>query len=196
VEEATVTLDVRVGCGPKAVSRQFILAAGMPAAKGSLTARAPLVKAIARQPAPRLVVKAAPRGAGLAPPGEPLFPPPALAPDAPPADAAPLEELQKARTEAANAAAELAATRKELAAVLDVERRTQQTLIAADHQVRDAESQLARMRLLLKLIGGGLALVAAGLVWFEFDRVMFRMRTAGARPSQEPTLLPAGEMPG
>ena len=51
------------------------------------------------------------------------------------------------------------------------------------------------MRLLLQLVGAGLGLAAAGLAWFEVQRVMLRRRTVRARPAQEPSMVPGAEMP-
>lgn len=195
VNEPTVTVSVRVGCGAKAVTRKFVLSANLPTAKSPS-----LMKASTRavesdlappRPAPRPVVAMAP--------AEPLFPPaPAEAPPptamTPQPDPSLMEELRKARSDAATAVAQLASARKELAAVLDVERRTQQTLINAEHQVRDAKSEVAHMRLVLKLLGAGLLLGAAGLVWWEFQRAGLRLRLRKAQPPQEP-VLSSGEVP-
>ena len=205
VTEQPVTVAVRVGCGAKAVSRKFVLMTNMAAAKNPT-----IIKTAAKQPAPESTLKApAPESTvkpptpkpALATPGEPLFPPPVAeaAPPASPAlaaDGSLMEDLRKARTEAATAIAQLAATRKELAAVLDVERRTSQTLINADHQIRAAKSEAAHMRSVLQWVGGLLALGAAGLVWWEFQRVGFRLRK-GTReqPAQEPTIYPSNEVP-
>jgi hypothetical protein len=164
VNEQPVTVNVRVGCGAKAVTRKFVLAAAMPAAR-------PVAKPVVLLPAK-----------------EPLFPP--AVPVATPQDTAMVEELAQARSDAAAAADQLEATRRELAAVLDVERRTSQTLIAADHESRDARSEVARMRLVLELVGVGLGLVAAGLAWFEFNRVLLRQRVPDPQPTQEPVEMP------
>jgi hypothetical protein len=51
------------------------------------------------------------------------------------------------------------------------------------------------MRLALSLVGTALALVAAGVIWFEFHRVVGRRRTASERPAKEPTILPTPEEP-
>lgn len=166
VSDAPVAVQVRVGCGGKAVARKFIVPVAMPASRTPVPA--------VWQPPPQAVPEESP---------------------APSPDALIQEELRKARAEAAAAIAQLDATRKELAAVLDVERRTGQTLINADHQVRDAQSEVGRMRLLLQLVGAGLGLAAAGLAWFEVQRVMLRRRTVSARPAQEPSLVPGAEMP-
>ena len=130
---------------------------------------------------------------------EPLFPPslPQAGPqethdDKPATSLA--EDLRKARSDAADALAQLGAVRRELAAVLEVERRTGQTLIQADHDVRNARSDASRMRLLLQCVGGALALAAAALAWFEVQRVVLRRRTATPRPPQEPGMVPGMEM--
>jgi hypothetical protein len=177
VSGPTVTIQVRVGCGRKAVTHRFVLSAGLPAAKS-----APVGAPIARQRV------------------EPVFPPRGL--EAVPqessahdTDASTTEELRKARADAATAIAQLEAARKELAAVLDVERRTSQTLIDADHQVRDAKSEVAHMRLVLKWIAAGLGLAAAGVVWLEFDRIASRLRTQTARPPEEPTIFSGNALP-
>lgn len=133
-------------------------------------------------------------------PAEPLFPPPASQADpqeseARNAEASLAEELRKARSEASTAVALLAATRKELAAVLDVERRTSQTLIDADRQVRDARSEVARMRLLLNSLAAAMGLAAAGLAWIEFQRAASRRRTPRESPAQEPALFTGLEQP-
>ena len=166
VSDPTVAVNVRVGCGAKGVARKFIVPVATPAA---------------RTPVPAV--------------WQP--PPQATAEDSPAAvpDASTVDDLRKARAEAAAAVAQLEATRRELAAVLDVERRTGQTLINADHQVRDAQSEVGRMRLLLQLVGAGLGLAAAGLAWFEVQRVMLRRRAVPARPAQEPSMVPGAEMP-
>lgn len=195
VNEQPVTVDVRVGCGPKAATRRFVMQAGMPAAKAAPPAAA-ATRQLAGSPAP----KPARQPVRWAPPAEPLFPPPeAQAParenDAGNADAATMEELRKARAEAATASAQLEATRKELAAVLDVERRTSQILIDADHQVRDAEAEVAHMRLVLQWAGASLVLAAAGLAWWEFSRVISRRRTPAARAPEEPALIPGVGVP-
>ena len=196
VSDDTVTVAVRVGCGPKAVARRFVIPTNLATAKVT-----PAVEQPTRRVASELAVKSGQKPVAMMTTSEPLFPPPvteapAAAPEpaAPKAEASVLEELQKARTDAATAIAQLAATRKELAAVLDVERRTSQTLINADHQVRNAKSEAATMRFVLKLVGGGLALVAAGLIWFEVNRVMLRRRMAMAQPAQEPTGLSGVEL--
>jgi hypothetical protein len=195
VNDEPVTVNVRVGCGSKAVTRRFVLATGMTAAKAP-----PIGRPVARPAAFHFAGRPGDKPAALLPAGEPLFPP--AAPDTLPqensdrkADASMAEELRKARENAATALAQLEAARKELAAVLDVERRTQQTLIDSAHQVQDAQSEAARMRLVLKWVGAALTLGAAGLVWWEFQRLAFRRRTARSRPPQEPTILSSGEMP-
>ena len=195
VNEQPVTVNVRVGCGAKAVSRSFLMLTNVSTAKA-----APPPQAVARQAASELPLKAKPRPVALTTPAEPLFPPPAAEAlpaegGAAKADASLVEELHKAKAAAAAALAQLAAVRKELAAVLDVERRTSQTLINADHQVRDARSEVARMRSVLMWTGAGLALAAAGAIWLEFQRVMSRRRTSRVEPAQEPTILATAEMP-
>lgn len=196
VKEQAVTVDVRVGCGAKAVSRSFLLVASDAAGTGKArTVAEPVVRQASTTP-PRAAQKPAP----LLATSEPLFPPPVsdapAAPDlVPRPDAATLEELRQARTEAATATARLESVRKELAAVLDVQRRTAQILINADHQVRDAKSDVARMWLVLKSVAAGLVLVAAGLAWFEFQRVMLRRRAAQPPGPQEPTMLSGEEVP-
>jgi hypothetical protein len=167
LRERTVTVNVRVGCGAKAVTRRFTLQAGMPA---------PVVKNA-------MLLSSAP----------PF--PPAPAEAAPSAPAASQEELRKARAEADAAIAQLEATRKELAALLDVERRTSQTLINADHQVRDAKAEAARLHLVLNWVGAGLALVAAAIGSFEFHGLWLRRRTSRAGPVQQSTILSGAEMP-
>lgn len=194
VNEPTVTVDVRVGCGAKAVARSFVLVASTPGSR-SAAAGEPLAGKVSSAPP----VKASPRPLALAAPAEPLFPPPvqegaATEPEATRPDAWLTEELRKARAEAATAIAQLAATRKELAAVLDVERRTSQTLINAEHQVRNAKSEVGRMRTALAWIGGGLGLGAAGLAWFEFQRVLARRRMSGEQQPREPMILSGGEL--
>lgn len=194
VNEPTVTVDVRVGCGAKAVARSFVLVASVPGAKGASGGESFSSKVFSAPP-----VKAGPKPSAPASPAEPLFPPPVQEAAAPEAEATRpdawlTEELRKARAEAATAIAQLAATRKELAAVLDVERRTSQTLINAEHQVRNARSEVGRMRMVLAWIGGGLGLGAAGLAWFEFQRVMARRRMAGEQPPRDPMILSGGEI--
>ena len=165
VDDRPVTVNVRVGCGAKSVTRSFVMQTGKPVARNA--------------PAPE--------------PKEPLFPPPAPETTPPESDvqkveAAMMEELRKARTAAATAIAQLGATRKELDAVLDVVRRTSQSLITADHEIRAARSEATRMRMILVWIGSGLGLVAAGLVWLEFNRLAFRRRISKVEPAQEPIL--------
>ena len=172
-----VTVNVRVGCGAKAVARKFVLGGPTGAAKSPAIGK----------PVARLATT------------EPLFPP--AAPEAPQEssqpkpDASTLEDLRKARADAATALAQFESARKELAAVLDVERRTQQTLINADHKIQEAQSEVARMRLVLKWAGAALTLGAAGLIWWEVQRLALRRRTWRDRPQQEPTILASGEMP-
>lgn len=194
VSDPTVRVDVRVGCGAKAVSRSFVLVASTPGGRGPAVAE-PAVKKVSEV----ATTRAAPKALALATPAEPLFPPsaPEAAPavsEAPRTDAWMTEELRKVRAEAATAMAQLAATRKELAAVLDVERRTSQTLINAEHQVRNAKSEVGRMRALLAWIGAGLGLGAAGLAWLEFQRVLARRRPSREQPQQEPMILSGSEM--
>jgi hypothetical protein len=191
VKEESVTIDARVGCGAKSVTRRFVLLTNLaparnpPVAKLRTRLEAPVV--LAPRTPPKTVVLGAPR--------EPLFPPPeaesppAPEPVAPKVDGSMWQDLQKARTEAATATAQLESARKELAAVLDVERRSRQTLINSDNQAREAQSEVARMRLVLKGVAFVLALGAAGLVWWEFQRVASRMRRPSARPAQEPSIL-------
>lgn len=191
VKEESVTIDARVGCGAKAVTRRFVLLTNLaparnpPVAKLRTRLEAPV--AVAPRTPPKTVVLGAPR--------EPLFPPPeaesppAPEPVAPKVDGSMWQDLQRARTEAATATAQLESARKELAAVLDVERRSRQTLINSDNQAREAQSEVARMRLVLKGVAFVLALGAAGLVWWEFQRVASRMRRPNARPAQEPSIL-------
>jgi len=191
VKEESVTIDARVGCGAKSVTRRFVLLTNLaparnpPVAKLRTRLEAPVV--VAPRTPPKTVVLGAPR--------EPLFPPPeaesppAPEPVAPKVDGSMWQDLQRARTEAATATAQLESARKELAAVLDVERRSRQTLINSDNQAREAQSEVARMRLVLKGVAFVLALGAAGLVWWEFQRVASRMRRANARPAQDPTIL-------
>lgn len=194
VTDEPVTVSVRVGCGAKAVTRKFVMAAGTPAARNLATlkpAARPASFEVANRPAPKAVAL---------PAGEPLFPPPAAeaaAPESsePKPDASVLEDLRKARTDAAAALGQLESTRRELAAVLDVERRTQQTLINAEHRIQQAQSDAARMRLVLKWAGAAVTLAAAALLWWEFQRAAFRMRTARSRPHQEPTILASNEIP-
>lgn len=196
VGDAPVTVNVRVGCGPKAVARRFVITtADLP------VARSPAIARTASRQAPAADFAAArpePRSVAMASPAEPLFPPPeAAVPEhsAPKADTGLAEDLRKARAEAATALAQLEGVRKELAAILDVERRTSQTLINAEHQVMDAKSEVARMRLVLKWVGAVLALAAAGAIWFEFSRVAARVRLARAQPEQEPTIFTGNEVP-
>lgn len=194
VNEQAVTVNVRVGCGPKAVTRSFIMPTGMSAAKSP-----PVPRHAARMGGSEFAIKAGQNPAGSLTPGEPLFPPAAseaVPPEhsAPKTDASLTEELRKAKADAATALAQLESTRKELAAILDVERRTSQTLINAEHQVSDAKSEVAHMRLVLKLIGAGLALAAAGVVWLEFNRVASRIRPRREQPAQEPTILSDNEV--
>jgi hypothetical protein len=189
VNDQPVTLNVRVGCGAKSVERRFVMLTDFPVAK-----KPPTTEPASRQVASPVALKTAHKPLVLMTPSEPLFPPPAEQPlaaenNAPKADSSLLEDLRKARAEAASALAQFEAARKELAAVLDVERRTSQTLISADHQVRDARSEVAHMRLVLKWIAAALALAAAGVGWFEFNRVVLRRRMANAQPAQEPTIL-------
>lgn len=198
--EQPVTVQVRVGCGARAVTRSFVLAPDVSLAKAAaiMDAPPPPRRRVAEVP---VKLKAAARPVALATPAEPLFPPPVVPEStpvplpAPQPDASTAEELRKARTEAAASLAQLDATKRELAAVLDVERRTAQTLIAADHQVRDAQSEVARMRLVLKVLGAVLALGAAGAVWWEFQRVAFRRRTTRVQAQREPGILSGNEVP-
>ena len=195
VNEEKVTVNVRVGCGPKAVTRSFTMLTNMPAAKSP-----PITRPAARQAASAFAVKSGQKSVALSTPSEPLFPPPAseVAPQensVPQAEAPLTEELRKARTDAAAAIAQLESTRRELAAILDVERRTSQTLINAEHQVRDAKSEAAHMRLVLKLIAAGLALAAAGIIWLEFSRVASKMRTSRVEPAEEPIIFSGNEVP-
>lgn len=190
VKEESVTIDARVGCGARSVTRRFVMATNMAPARNP-----PVAKVRARQDAPVVAPRPLPRTVVLGAPKEPLFPPPETASPPPPEPVAPKvdgslwQDLQKARTEAATAVAQLESARKELAAVLDVERRSRQTLINSDNQAREAQSEVARMRLVLKSVAALLALGAAALVWWEFQRVAARMRRPGARPAQEPTIL-------
>lgn len=181
VSEPMVTVNVRVGCGSKAVSRRFVLLADMPVARSA-----------AGKPVAEISLKPAPKPVAVATPSEPLFPPPAAPQPVPPPDA---EELRKARSDAATAIAQLEGTRKELVALLDVERRTSQTLINADHQVADAKSEVARMRMVLMWVGAALALAAAGVVWFEFKRVALRRFLEQLQPVQDPGILSSAEVP-
>ena len=182
VGEQPVTVNVRVGCGPRAVTRSFVMPSGASLAK-----------------APPVIVPST-RPVALMRNAEPLFPP-ALAEARAAENATPktdgwmTEELRKARADAATAFAQLDATRKELAAVLDMGRRTSQTLIKADHQVRAARSEAAQMRLVLIWVAIGLVVSAAGLAWFEFQRVLLRRRDFMARAPQEPTAVSGGELP-
>lgn len=179
VTEPTVTVSVRVGCGTKAVTRKFVMLVNMPASAA---------------------MAAVPKPVALATRSEPLFPPssadasrPEVRDEKP--DASVAEDLRQARADTAAAMAQLDATRRELAAVLDVERRTGQTLINADHQVRDAKSEVGRMRVLVQFVGAALALAAAGLAWFEVQRVALRRRRPGRPPAQEPSMGEAVEVP-
>jgi hypothetical protein len=197
VNEPTVTVNVRVGCGPKAVTRKFNMPANMSAAKSP-----PITATTFRHPTADLPPRPGPKQSlPMVTPSEPLFPPPAAAEviaqetTALKVDISVVDELRKARTDAATAIAQLDATRRELAAVLDVERRTAQTLINADHQVRGAKSEVARMRLVLQWVGGGVALAAAVAIWLEFNRVTLRRRTPREeQPPQEPTILSGVEL--
>lgn len=194
VNKPTVTVDVRVGCGPKAVARTFTLAAGLS------TARSPrMAQPAARQAASALAVMSGPGSVALMTPREPLFPPAAEAEpresNVRTGDAPASQELHQARTEAATAVAQLDAARRELAAVLDVERRTSQTLIDADHEVRDARSEVARMRAVLNMVATALALTAAGVIWFHFRQLAARRRTPQAQPAKEPTIVSPLEFP-
>jgi hypothetical protein len=191
VKEESVTIDARVGCGAKSVTRRFVLLTNLAPARNP-----PVARLRTRQDAPVVVApRTPPKTVVLGAPREPLFPPPETAsapppePAAPKADGSMWQDLQKARTDAATAIAQLESARKELAAVLDVERRSRQTLINSDNQAREAQSEVARMRLVLKGLAFVLALGAAGLVWWEFQRVASRMRRASARPAQDPTIL-------
>ena len=196
VNEPTVTVNVRVGCGAKAVKREFAMLASTPVAYVP-----PVAKPVARHGAPDVVAKPAAKPAVLAQTSEPLFPPsePETVPKeepVPKADPGTMEELHKAQTDASAAASQLQATRRELDAVLDVERRTQQTLIDADRQIRDANSEVAHMRLVLKRVGAALGLAAVGRIWFELNRMLM---AKGLRPRavamQEEDMLVATEMP-
>lgn len=195
VSGPTVSVQVRVGCGARAVTRMFVMPTNMPAARGR-----PMPEPVVRQAVAERPARPRPAPVALLAPAEPLFPPPAaeavpqeIVP--PKADATLLEDLRRAREEAAGATARLEATRKELAAVLDIERRTSQTLIDADHEIREARSEAAHMRLVLNWVGAGLALGAAGLAWLEFQRVALRRRTARPSPEQEPAMLSGAESP-
>lgn len=188
VDAQPVTVDVRVGCGAKAVTRKFVMATGVPAAKSP-----PQPEPVTRRA--ELAVRPRPKPVALMAPSEPLFPPPMpQEASVPKTEAPPTEELRQARSDAATAMAQLEAARKELAAVLDVERRTSQTLIDADHEIRDANSRVDRMRLVLKLIGAGLTLVAAGVVWLELHRMAVRRFRAPSEP-EEPQMLEGAEVP-
>ncbi|NNU42621.1 hypothetical protein [Ramlibacter montanisoli] len=191
VKEESVTIDARVGCGAKSVTRRFVLLTNLAPARNP-----PVARLRTRQDVPVVVApRTPPKTVVLGAPREPLFPPPeaesppAPEPVAPKVDGSMWQDLQKARTEAATATAQLESARKELAAVLDVERRSRQTLINSDNQAREAQSEVARMRLVLKGVAFVLALGAAGLVWWEFQRVASRMRRPNARPAQDPTIL-------
>lgn len=191
VKEESVTIDARVGCGAKSVTRRFVLLTNLAPARNP-----PVARLRTRQEAPVVVApRTPPKTVVLGAPREPLFPPPETAsapppePAAPKADGSMWQDLQKARTDAATAIAQLESARKELAAVLDVERRSRQTLINSDNQAREAQSEVARMRLVLKGLAFVLALGAAGLAWWEFQRVASRMRRPNARPAQDPTIL-------
>lgn len=192
VKEESVTIDARVGCGAKSVTRRFVMVTSMSPAKSPPVAKlrtrleAPVV--VAPRTPPKTVVLGAPREP-LVPPAEAEASPPPEPVAAPKPDTAMWQDLQKARTDAATAIAQLESARKELAAVLDVERRSRQTLINSDNQAREAQSEVARMRLVLKSVAALLALGAAALVWWEFQRVAARMRRPNARPAQEPTIL-------
>ena len=186
VSEQPVRVDVRVGCGAKAVTRRFVVQPATQLAKAP-----PIIVPRVRQSAVEVPIKSSPKPVGFMTPSEPLFPPPA----APEPDSALQQALQKAQADAATAIAQLAAVRKELAAVLDVERRTSQTLINADHEVRDAQAEAARMRLVLKIIAGILGLAAGGVAWLEVQRVLAKRRTYDSQPPQEPTILEGAGMP-
>lgn len=191
VKEESVTIDARVGCGAKSVTRRFVLMTNMAPAKSP-----PVARVRARQDAPVVVAAGTPpKTVVLGAPREPLLPPAEAEASPPPEpvaaakpDATMWQDLQKARTDAATAIAQLESARKELAAVLDVERRSRQTLINSDNLARAAQSEVARMRLVLKWVAGVLAVGAAALVWWEFQRVAARMRRPNARPAQEPTI--------
>src|SRR4051794_21261959 len=92
VNEHPVTVNVRVGCGSKAVSRSFMMLTNISTAKSP-----PAFQPSIRQAASDLPLKSKPRPIALFTPSEPLFPPPAaqvLPPDssAPKADASSTEE--------------------------------------------------------------------------------------------------------
>ena len=192
VKEESVTIDARVGCGAKSVARRFVMVTSTSPARSP-----PVARLRTRQDAPVVVApRTPPKTVVLGTPREPLFPPaeaeasPSPEPvAAPKPDTAMWQDLQKAKTEAATAIAQLESARKELAAVLDVERRSRQTLINSDNQAREAQSEVARMRLVLKSVAALLAVGAAALVWWEFQRVAARLRRPNARPAQEPTIL-------
>lgn len=194
VKEDSVTIDARVGCGAKSVTRRFVMVTNL-----APPAKSPPVAKLRTRPDAQVVVapRTPPKTVVLGAPREPLFPPaeaeptpaPHPEPVAPKVDGSLWQDLQKARTDAATATAQLESARKELAAVLDVERRSRQTLINSDNQAREAQSEAARMRLVLKSVAALLALGAAALVWWEFQRVASRMRRPNARPAQEPTIL-------
>lgn len=192
VKEDSVTIDARVGCGAKSVTRRFVMMTNL-----APPAKSPPVAKLRTRPDAQVVVapRTPPKTVVLGAPREPLFPPseaepaPHPEPVAPKVDGSLWQDLQKARTDAATATAQLESARKELAAVLDVERRSRQTLINSDNQAREAQSEVARMRLVLKSVAALLALGAAALVWWEFQRVASRMRRPNARPAQEPTIL-------
>lgn len=188
VNQPTVTVGVRVGCGSKAVSRTYTMLTNMSGTKPAIS-----------QAASNVVMRSGAMPIALLTPREALFPPASEAltrrSHAQPADASVSEELRKAQAEAATAGAQLHAARKELAAVLDVERRTSQTLIEAQHEVRHAKSQLARLRVVLGLLGTAFVLVAAGAIWSQFDRAALRRRTSKAPAAQEPAMDPTPEVP-
>lgn len=195
VNASTVTVNVQVGCGRKAVARRFVMPTTMPVAKGPS-----VIRTMARRDAPENAAKPRLRAAAPVAPLEPLFPPrdpePAAEPvEARKVDAPVMDELQRARTEAATAMSQLEAARREMAAVLDVERRTSQTLIDADREVREARSEAERMRQLLNWIGAGLGLAAAGLAWIEANRLLSRRRAWKEPAGEEPAMLSGLEGP-
>jgi hypothetical protein len=195
VKQDAVTVNVRVGCGPKAVTRKFVMLTNMSAGKSS-----PPGEASRRRTSSDVAVRPVQKPVALVTSSEPLFPPPA-SPEvsqeslAQQPDPSLHEELRSARAEAATASAQLAATRKELAAVLDVERRTAQTLINADHAVRNAKSEVASMRSVLIWTGTGLALAAVGIAWLQLNLVGFRRRTPMPQPAREPSMFSGVQMP-
>src|SRR5205085_2531110 len=72
VNEPTVTVNVRVGCGAKSVARRFSIPATMSASRNP-----PATVATIRHAPSEIAMRPAARSVAMMAPAEPLFPPPA-----------------------------------------------------------------------------------------------------------------------